>query len=367
MRDPGRERDIMRECKKELVILSFTQAGTELNRTVCSLLCQRGMTCSGYTVKRCAGDGILPLPEEKAAFFEKRWGTCAFLFIGAAGIAVRYIAPWVKDKFTDSPVLVMDEKGCYVIPILSGHVGGAAELAEEIAQAAGAVPIHTTATDVQGKFAVDVFARKNGLVITDRGMAKKITAAVLDGEKIAFCASQDIRITGTMPEELVLCRDRNESEKFSCKILVADSDTMPGNGYLLLKPKNVVAGVGCRRGIREEDLEHGLRRVLGQHGLDLDQVEALASIDLKKEEPALLALSGRYRIPFVTYPAEELREIREVTQRSEFVEQTTGVDNVCERAAQKYCETGTMIQGKWIGVSMTAALVRRPAVLSFDI
>lgn len=357
----------MSESKKELVILSFTQAGTGWNRTLCGLLRQRGMICSGYAVKRCAGDGILPLPEEKAAFFEKRWGTCAFLFIGAAGIAVRYIAPWVKDKFTDSPVLVMDEKGCYVIPILSGHVGGAAELAEEIAQAAEAVPIHTTATDVQGKFAVDVFARKNGLVLTDRVMAKQISAAVLDGEKIAFFVSPEIRISGTLPEELVLCREREEAGKFRCKILVADSDSMPGNGGLLLKPKNVIVGVGCRRGIREEVLEDGLHRVLGQHGLELDQVEALASIELKKEEPALLALSGKYRIPFVTYPAEKLREITDVTQRSEFVERTTGVDNVCERAAQKCCETGTMIQGKWIGTSMTAALVRRPVVLKFDI
>ena len=86
----------------------------------------------------------------------------AFLFIGAAGIAVRYIAPYVKDKFTDSAVVVADEAGQYVIPLLSGHVGGAAELADQIANLLGAVCFHTIATDVIKMFAADVFVKKNG-------------------------------------------------------------------------------------------------------------------------------------------------------------------------------------------------------------
>lgn len=90
----------------------------------------------------------------------ERWGKWAFLFIGAAGIAVRYIAPYVKDKFTDSAVVVADEAGQYVIPLLSGHVGGAAELTDQIANLLGAVSVHTTATDVRKKFAADVFAKK---------------------------------------------------------------------------------------------------------------------------------------------------------------------------------------------------------------
>ncbi len=106
-----------------------------------------------------------------------------YFFIGAAGIAVRWIAPFVKDKFTDSPVLVMDEKGKYVIPILSGHIGGAVELAEQIGMWIEAEVVHTTATDVQQKFAVDVFARKYHLLFKDRKKAKEISAAVLEGEK----------------------------------------------------------------------------------------------------------------------------------------------------------------------------------------
>ncbi|MFQ7828474.1 hypothetical protein [Clostridium fessum] len=118
----------------------------------------------------------------KEAFQEKE----AILFVGAAGIAVRLIAPWVQDKLKDPAVLVIDEQGRYAIPILSGHVGGCNELAEAAAQILGAEPVITTATDLRQAFAVDVFAAENELVISDRELAKQISAAEPRGEKIGF-------------------------------------------------------------------------------------------------------------------------------------------------------------------------------------
>ena len=97
----------------------------------------------------------------------------------------------------------MDEKGSYVIPLLSGHVGGAVELAKEIAEKIDAQAVFTTATDVEQKFAVDVFAKSNGLVLTDRKKAKEISAVVLDGKKIGFYSV--FPVEGKLPEELKLC------------------------------------------------------------------------------------------------------------------------------------------------------------------
>ena len=132
----------------------------------------------------------------KEAFQEKD----AILFVGAVGIAVRLIAPWVKDKMKDPAVLVIDEQGRYAIPVLSGHVGGCNELAEAAAEILGAEPVITTATDLRQAFAVDVFAAENDLVISDRELAKRISAAELRGEKIGFFS--DYPVDGVVPDEI---------------------------------------------------------------------------------------------------------------------------------------------------------------------
>lgn len=368
-----------------IIIFSFTATGTELNRRLRENLKQNfriereSNACIGYAPEKYAGEGILPLPADKAALIGSRWGQSAYVFIGAAGIAVRYIAPWVKDKYTDSPVLVIDEKGQYVIPLLSGHVGGAAALADEVADMIGAVPVHTTATDVQGKFAVDVFARKNGLIITDREAVKKISAGLLNGEKAAlYIEDSSVSITGTPPEEVVLCESLEETEQYSYQVMIAGSSGQPVQDRknevqkpkregcsLLLVPRNIVAGIGCRKGIEEAALEKGFLEILAANGLDIRQVKSIASIDLKKDEPALLYLCGKYHIPFKTYTAEELSSISGVTAASDFVKKITGVDNVCERAARLSCVSGSLIQGKCIREKMTAALVKCPLEITF--
>lgn len=383
----------------DVIILSFTAAGTELNRRLCVKI--RGAfgseeapgRCGGYTPEKYAGRGISPLPADKRALIGGSWGKAAFIFIGAAGIAVRYIAPWVKDKYTDSPVLVIDEKGQYVIPLLSGHVGGAVSLADKIAELLGAVSVHTTATDVQGKFAVDVFAKKNSLVITDREAAKNISAAVLNGEKIAFYIertesegldneARTVRVGGRLPKEIILCESEREMESYDYRIIVRaasetnDQSIQSGTRQeickmdsekctLILLLGNIAAGIGCRKQIDDSVLEKGFLDILRANGLDISQVKSVASIDLKKDESAILQLCEKYHIPFVTYTAGELGQVQDVSSGSEFVKKVTGVDNVCERAARLSCGDGNMIQGKCIREGMTAALVRCPVELIF--
>ena len=130
-------------------------------------------------------------------------------------------------------------------------------------------------------------------------------------------------------------------------------------GYVMETGRITLTGTGA------ELLENGLRDVLQANGLKPEQVRMLASIDLKKEEPALLALSGKYQIPFVTYSADELRRIPLVSAGSDFVKRVTGVDNVCERAAVLSCENGELIQKKCVREAMTAALVGCPVVIRF--
>ena len=169
-----------------LRILSFTKTGTELNEKLRKKL--NNDSCAGYAPKRILDrkEELTYLPENIPEWIQEYWGVDDFLFIGAAGIAVRMIAPSVKDKYTDSAVLVMDEKAQHIIPLLSGHMGGAIPLAEQIADITGAIPVITTATDVQRKFAVDAFARDHYLKIADREKAKLISVAVLEGESVGI-------------------------------------------------------------------------------------------------------------------------------------------------------------------------------------
>ena len=355
---------------KRIIVLGFTGAGTALGRELCGKLKKNGYDCQGYAPGKYAGENVLPLPEDRSELIGGQWGRAAFLFIGAAGIAVRWIVPWVKDKYTDSPVLVMDEKGQYVVPLLSGHVGGAAALADEIAGLAGGTAVHTTATDVQGKFAVDVFAKKHGLEITNRRAAKAVSAAVLDGEKIALYIEEAYGDMLTskektcLPEEVILCGTASDAEK--CRYRVMVTAQRPSEKALWLKPMDMAAGIGCRKDIRPELLEKGFLDVLKESGISIRQIRKIASIDLKKDEPAILRLAEKYGIPFVTYPADELQTVEEVTAGSEFVEKMTGVDNVCERAARlcaRNRETGAdgeLIWGKCIREGMTAALAAYP-------
>lgn len=342
----------------KLQIFSFTETGSHLNKKICCKMEETGYSCEGYApIKYAEQTGLLATEESISEWVGKNWGRTAFLFIGAAGIAVRMIAPWVKDKFTDSPVLVMDEKGEYIIPLLSGHVGGAVGIARDIAKMTGAVPVITTATDVQGKFAVDVFAVRNHLVISDRRKAKLISAAVLRNEKIAFYS--EIPIKMDIPEELLRvddvskCSDR---EVALWGISVKQYVDEEKENVLSLYPKNVIVGIGCRKGISSQVLMEGVECVLDELKLMREQICAFVSINLKKEEPGILEMTSKWDVPFYTFTAEELRTVESVSEGSEFVNKITGVDNVCERAVKYYCPEGKLILGKTKMEKMTVAV-----------
>lgn len=226
------------------------------------------------------------------------------------------------------------------------------------------------------------FARKYHLLFKDRKKAKEISAAVLEGEKIAcLIEDQDIIIEGKIPKELIICRSREVWEPYPYKVKLesfrekrTEKAEEPGKmknpdaekeGFLLLRTRNIAAGIGCRKGISEEVLEQGLKEVLKEYGLEMEQLCGLASIDLKKEEAGLMQLSEKYKIPFVTYNADELMKIRSVSDSSDFVKKVTGVDNVCERAVRTYVPDGKLICPKYRKEKMTVALVEEPVRIRF--
>lgn len=248
----------------------------------------------------------------------------ALLFIGACGIAVRAIAPLCKSKTTDPAVVVMDEAGRFVIPLLSGHIGGANELAADIAARIGATPVVTTATDGRGIPAIDTWAVHNDCAIENPSAIQPVSSALLAGQAV-----------GVMISERTL--------------------TPPYPVTLTLRPRTLVIGVGCKRGTSAEYIETCVTQFLRDNGLSLLSVRAVASIDLKADEPGLTAFCAKYRFPLLTYAAEALMALPGVFSCSEFVLRTTGVDCVCERAAVMASGQGLLI-GKTRFEGVTLAL-----------
>lgn len=228
----------------------------------------------------------------------------AIVFVGATGLAVRLIAPFVQDKTTDPAVLVLDEKGRYVIPILSGHIGGANELSAKIASGLGSIPVITTATDINDKFAVDIYAKENGLELPNRADIVEISSKVLDGGSVSI---------------------RNKAEEDSVYITVDDAQYK-------LKRKPYVLGIGCKKGIRTAQIEVYINELLSSYKLDISEIGLVATIDLKKNEKALVEWCETHKKKILTFTAAELMQQEGEFSGSDFVKKTTGADNVCERA-----------------------------------
>lgn len=285
----------------------------------------------------------------------------AMLFIGACGIAVRAIAPYLTDKLHDSPVLVMDEKGRYVIPILSGHMGGANELALFLANMMNAIPVITTATDLNKKFSVDLFAKKNGLWIVNKEGIAKVSSKVLDGKEIRI--SIEPKYIDSIEEMKlpmgVKLLPYPPIEKIDSADIVITSKEETVSANLFLRPKEYIIGMGCKKGKKQEEIADFITRTLDNLGISITQVLALSSISQKSKELGILAWCKKENIPLITYTAEELQALEGNFKTSSFVQNQVGVDNVCERAAVKACGRGQLIYEKCAENGMTIAVAKR--------
>ena len=325
-------------------VIAFTRRGAALGRTLADAL---GGTL--YAPARLAPDAGAEPSGELRAWAAERWrDTDALVFVGAAGIAVRAVAPWVKDKFTDPAVVSVDEAGRFAVPLLSGHVGGANELALRVAALTGGQAAVSTATDVNGIFAVDVWAKEHGLLLTDRVLAKEVSAALLEGRAVGFRSD----FGHTSPAGLT-------EGPAGLGVWITDRvGEGPFPRTLRLVPKSLILGIGCRRGTPAEAIGAAADAALA--GYEPRAVAAAATIDLKKEETGLLAFCQARGLPLLTFSAGELAEAEGDFTPSEFVQSVTGVDNVCERAAA--AAGGRIVVPKRAGGGVTAAVARKESL-----
>ena len=330
-----------------IAILSFTKNGSYLNVRLMDILKQNNIL--SYTLPKYMIDDRMTALINLKETVEAHFTDDAIIFIGATGIAIRSISPYVKDKFSDPAVLVIDELGRYVIPLLSGHVGGANELAEYIGGAINATPVITTATDINGVFAVDVFAKKYNLIISSRKLAKDVSAALLDKEPVDI-DSDIIEI------DVSDIKKKLNPTDVKCELRVRITDKIYESNVLTLIPKSIYIGVGCKKDTDAKEMLDFVNEVFISSGIDIRAIKSIGSIDIKKNEKAINELAKSLSVPFLTFSKEELNAVEGEFNESEFVRNTVGVGNVCERAVLIQCKKLTL--GKIARGGMTIAIGR---------
>ncbi len=292
-----------------------------------------------------------------------------FVLIMAAGVAVRVMAPLLQGKDRDPAVVLLDEKGRFAVSLLSGHLGGANDLARSVAAVLGGTPVITTSTDVQGRLAVDVLARDLGAKIEPVEGIVRVNSALARGEKITLLSEgvlplgEDYPLWNDPCWEVVtavgnLFEAARELGDTGKPLVVLTSKTGPA-GFLYLRPPSLVAGVGCRRGTTAAAISEALEAALAQSGRSMLSLKKISSIGEKSAEEGILSAAETLGLETEFYPAGLLASILSEhpgLARSEFVSKQMGVGGVCEPASLAGCRQGRLILGKQARQGVTVAL-----------
>ncbi len=321
---------------KRIAVCAVTNGGSHLARTLAG-------TLAGAELLDC-GAGI-------AVAVQRAWPVYdGFVCVMAAGIVVRAIAPLVRDKRTDPAIVVCDERGRFAVSLLSGHLGGGNELARRVAEITGGQAVITTASDVLGLTALDLWMRKTGLVAEQAGDVTRLSAILVNRSRLrVFCDTA----VPELPPDLQRVADAREAD-----CIVSHRTDWPRPVSLILRPKNLVVGIGCNRGTAADAIGEALVATLAENQLSPLSLHSLATIDLKADEEGLLAAARGRGLSLAFFAKEELNRVEGVA-RSAAVFQATGAYAVAEPAALLAAGQGRLIVPKRKYRDVTIAIVEK--------
>ncbi|MDI3256359.1 MAG: cobalamin biosynthesis protein [Kyrpidia sp.] len=310
--------------------------------------------------------------------FHRYDGWILFISLGAV---VRMIAPVIRDKKSDPAVVVVDDAGRYAISVLSGHLGGANALTEQVAEVLGAQAVITTASDVGKTIPVDLLGRRYGWVIPDDRYVTPVSAAVVNEEPVLVLQEAGERSwwmrPTPLPRTIEVVYSRADAERAAARrkvrgaapygalLLITDrlwseADLRIFAPYwVIYRPKSLIVGIGCNRGTSREEIERVVEQTLATRGLAVESVAAVATIDLKKNEPGLVDLCRARQWPLIAYTPGELNGMP-MRHRSETVYRYTGAYGVSEPAAMRAAGVSELVVEKIISGNVTLSVARKP-------
>jgi cobalt-precorrin 5A hydrolase/precorrin-3B C17-methyltransferase len=318
------------------------------------------------------GEGVevyeAPVAQQVGALFHDG---CPLIGIASVGLIVRLVAAHVQGKEVDPPVVVVDEGGRFVVPVLSGHLGGGNALAERIAAHIGAVPVVTTATEALGTLPIDRVAAEAGWQIEDLDAVKAVARRLVDGEPVAVvqeCGDTTWQQRfGPLPAavDLIPQWDAIASQRYDGGVLISDrhiADTAlqaVAPTWVVCRPPSLIIGVGAEKGVAPEELDAAVHEVLQAFGLAPRSVAAIATLDRKAGEDGFRAWLTQRGWPAITYTAQQLAQVETMPNPSHIVAQAVGTPGVCEPAALLASGSQTLVVPKQKRGRVTVAVARK--------
>lgn len=318
----------------KIAVFSFSEEGGKLGD---NLIQMDNHEITHYKNREISG-GIKSLVEKTMKDYE------AIVFISSTGIAIRFIAPYIKHKTKDPAIISIDDLGRFTISLLSGHLGGANKLTKEIAKYIESIPVITTASDIRGFEALDLFIKKNNYYIEDKKNLTKIMAMMVNEKRIGFL-SEDKEIIDY--PYLKTMKDINNIEDIEALIIISSKKLenldlkIP---YILLRPKNINIGIGCKKGISGTRIIGAIERELDDLNLSNKSIKDMATVEIKKDEEGIISASRHYNSPLKIFTIEELKKVEDKFEGSDFVKKTIGVSCVSEPCA--YLLGGEILSSK---------------------
>lgn len=262
----------------------------------------------------------------------------ALIFVMATGIVVRCIAEHIRSKTTDPAVVVMDEKFNFAISLLSGHLGGANDLAKKLSEITGATPVITTATDIRGVTAFDNIAKINQCVIENMENLKTISNSLLQGEIVYLYCPYEIE---KIPENIIL-DDFNTITHRKNAVVISNVYFENECKVLKIRPRNLFLGMGFKKGIKSDMMLKYFEEFTCENHLSAYSFAGIATISLKEDDDEIKDFAGQLNLPLKYYDSSELEPYEEMFSHSEFVKSVTGVPSVCEPCAYLASEFGAV-------------------------
>lgn len=286
----------------------------------------------------------------------------ALICIFSLGAVIRLIAPYLKDKKTDPAVIVIDDKTNYVISVLSGHIGGANELTEEIAEKLGALPVITTAADVNKTIAVDLVGREFNWKIDDDSTVTKISAHMVNEEPIGiFQETGEKNWYKKLPKNVVIYENMEELKKSNSKAHLIISDKTIDDEIIkesvIYRPPSLVIGIGLHWDTTKDTIKEGIQTCFEKFKLSPKSIAKLVSIKKPEDVQGLIELGKEMQIPVEYVNREDLAQIS-APNPSETVKAFEGTASVSEAAAIKVSGGELIVEKQKFPPNLTIAIAR---------